>query len=68
MDYADSWLHPQGTQEMLTHDYHDLITSTPVVDRKPVAQTREVHRSRTSPQEVVEPELELNFRHCGISI
>lgn len=68
MDYADSWLHPQGTQEVLTRDYHDLITSTPVVDRKTVAQTREVHHSSTSTQEAVEPELELIFPHCGISI
>lgn len=53
---------------MLTHDYHDLITSTPVVDRKTVPWTREVRHSSTSTQEAVEPELDLHFQHCDISI
>lgn len=66
MDCADSLLHPQGIQEMLTHDYHDL--STPVVDRKAEAQGREVHCSGTSTQEVTENALTLNFQHCGIPI
>ena len=68
MDRADSRLHPQGTREMLTHDYYDLITSTPVWIGKLWGGLRELHRSGTSTQEVLEPDLELNSQHRGILI